>query len=1642
MSTLMDLTVVSNTFVPMENDTIRRDNLIELLESILEKENVVILDGDDGSGKSVALRQFCQNHYDDAISLFINPSSKFGYDPNYIKMDICNQINWIVNKKELKDAELEDADIGSLIFKLQRFARIQKKIFYFIIDGIDDIPKGEEYIMELILTKLIPIGLPDFKVLISSNGSNLVQELLSNKGIIFREQTIMGFTTEETMKFFYNVTVDEEDAAEIRKACKGKPGYLASLRRILETGIEIKEVLNNLPEKMPNMFQYEWNQIDFNNEILISALCILAFDRKKHSIVTLSEYINTDTLELENLLKNVSFIEMKDNEIRYESEGFRKYVVSKLSHKKNQTMDLIIEYLLKLQSMDEKLTYLPGYLEESGRYEELLELLTAENFSTVLSKTESLGPLKKMIEWGAIASKALDKSTDIFKFGIQNSIIHENEKSTVWDSEIQALIALNEFDKAIALSQSNQLMEDRLHMLAIIARSKKEQGLTPEQEIIDQINNLYQKIDVNNLGERAIEIASDLVYTNTELAIELVEKAIGVGKRENALDIAFATLSLTALNKSKNQEGFESIKNLQEKIKNPKIRSFFDDFYIYIKGIDSDDILSDVKKLESVTDQINILANWTATNKKLKGSNQVIKYALNLIVNNPGYAPNAGIYKKLSSQLPLISEIEEIKEIVNLFEIQIENIERGGPRADYIELQLNIIKATNKFDKNAVCSKIIDLYLYISEVEDLTLRAEGLASVYSGLKDIDPKKEFEKTDQLHTLVENDLEEAVNKILDGSGAHYDQTKGIIKALTNSNPEKVLEVIKKMNTQDNRENAYHECILVILESEKNLDQLDVLMVCLEGIKKKTDLFEDALIQIIEKVFEQKNSIDDNVLSNYMRIFNKICEITETDLRCKAYCLVHCLFNNNAKFSSFAEYSLKELQETWNNIDIGWRKVNIGFKIVNTLAKHSIEKSREYLNLIEDYRKELNFFDPNISWSFIASIRLIIRVFSGLLVRKIDSKQDFYEITNLIEMVPSYGEKAVLWNELAIRFYQNGNSERAKQIVFEHVRPCIDKISDSDLRYKRHVIKKVSPTLYLAHRSTAFELFSQLPIGDRDLTYFTICEFILTKQSPHDPYDNRLSQGYPLTYEEIIDLCEIITKMKNDTIIHFYITEIVDSVESRQNKNKYTAQQKADIVSRITKIVEDQLPSQNDIQHDGYKIVSTAQMYRIKNVRINAWDELISQSEKIPNKADKLFTQTILASTLPKKNVEKINKLFIKIEEQIEELPTIMDQIGQYESMASLIVKNNSIKSKEYLKRAMELSLKTDDEAHVDTQRRIIDLAHRISPEFAESLVSLTDDDPARKLIRKELNEEFQTLELKKKMINGTPKQEINLPRDQYVTASWKLLGALHANRVGTTNFNLTKEYVEVASKMELSQAYPIYSWIIENMNRKYSNTDNAYTFIRPIFDYTLLGAKFSLAISGENKMKFEKLTSQFSNVNRSSFIVKPGERDQAIQYLKNWFDNHATEYLKICDPYFGPNDLELIQIFRTLNPDINFEILTSQKQQLQEGLGYNFEEEYLNYWRLNISDQDPPTTTIVIVGTKKKQELPIHDRWMVSKGSGLRMGTSLNSLGDSKESELSVLNEDEIILREAEMDKYLTCKKREHEGERIHYSVVPL
>jgi hypothetical protein len=70
------------------------------------------------------------------------------------------------------------------------------------------------------------------------------------------------------------------------------------------------------------------------------------------------------------------------------------------------------------------------------------------------------------------------------------------------------------------------------------------------------------------------------------------------------------------------------------------------------------------------------------------------------------------------------------------------------------------------------------------------------------------------------------------------------------------------------------------------------------------------------------------------------------------------------------------------------------------------------------------------------------------------------------------------------------------------------------------------------------------------------------------------------------------------------------------------------------------------------------------------------------------------------------------------------------------------------------------------------------------------------------------------------------------------------------------------------------------------------------------------------------------------------------------------------------------------------------------------------------------------------------MPIHDRWWLTNGGGISMGTSFNSLGITKTSEITILSEEEAIACEKEVDVYLKHEQREYNTERLIYNLFTL
>jgi hypothetical protein len=82
-----------------------------------------------------------------------------------------------------------------------------------------------------------------------------------------------------------------------------------------------------------------------------------------------------------------------------------------------------------------------------------------------------------------------------------------------------------------------------------------------------------------------------------------------------------------------------------------------------------------------------------------------------------------------------------------------------------------------------------------------------------------------------------------------------------------------------------------------------------------------------------------------------------------------------------------------------------------------------------------------------------------------------------------------------------------------------------------------------------------------------------------------------------------------------------------------------------------------------------------------------------------------------------------------------------------------------------------------------------------------------------------------------------------------------------------------------------------------------------------------------------------------------------------------------------------------------------------------------------------DFDPPSTEFAVVGCGPEGKHPIHDRWIVAENSGLRVGSSLNSIGLTRTSDLSEIGSSDILDKWQEINIYFDRPPKLIAGEKV-------
>ncbi|MCU1239599.1 MAG: hypothetical protein JWO71_325 [Candidatus Acidoferrum typicum] len=1141
-----DVTAVATTLPELPSKQVLRENILSTLDDMFQSGiQLLTVEGAEEIGKTTLLAQFAKRHPTKTISLFIKPMSWFSYDLQILLREMCNQMHFILQGTELKEDEHTDESYyRQLVFGLARLAARKNADFYFVVDGIEGVP--DEAHAKSAIFGLLPVGVPHIKCLIATRPEYMLRYIRGR--VQHKPYILSGFGLEETFAYFSDLQIDRQFFEELYKiSSRGIPGQIASIRRLLEAGATPESLLNELPEKLPNLFDLEWKTVDQSNEPLLNLLALASQPTPKHSVADLALITRQSPEQARQSLAPLAFVRLPktDQEVaEFVSDRFRRYVEDRLLPRRPLVRQMAIEYFLQNPETDGALALLPTYLEQAGKLEELVAYLSPEHFSTMVSRSGSLLPVRQSATAGVSTAFRLGRDGDLLRFGIQNAALQEFDGFSTLRSEVRAWMSLGEYAEAVSVAQAAILKQHRLGLLATIARFQKENGLTPKPELLEQISLLYDQVTPEELGKGAVRLASDLMYSRPDLGIKLAERLPAVANDDSVTDWTFARLSVEALvNAQKDKVGIDSVsESFRQRIKHPLARQFSVAMSFVLGTYSVNDILAEVQKLSTPSEKIFMLRLWALYTGDRENAAEVIEHALKLVINTSEYAPTAKDVRELATPLPFIKDREKLERLISTFDTQRGVLRTQGPTQDYIQLQLTLAQAQANIDPEGASKRLQEVYLEIRAVKDLEVRTGCTARLMAALPAIDPQNRLQDTSIIAMLVEEEFQKEVDELLGSTAEHVKVTRSMIEVLATSLPNRGMALTESLNAEPRRDRAKLDLIKAALSQPLESVPFRFLGAVIDKIVD-VDLVDQAVERILHRAQEADTSTIQASLTELVPFIVRSSKLTDVVLRRKACGWSAALLARagDPSYQGLKEKIFQVLRSTWESMDGGIEKIDSAYKLTSLLASDARAEALFYLEKGHELKR-----DPQLDCGrpvYISSLRLAIRAFSGLFASRLETGDDLSNIASAINRIPSLISRVRLWTEVSLRYFKAKRSDDARKTVSQYIQPLLAILEKQDYSLWKRAVVTASPALYQAHAASALELVNRLPRDWRDVSLDLMVEFVFRRVPPGDPFDNREDQCN-LDWASAGDICTLLSLMDSDSLIYSHIETLVQT------------------------------------------------------------------------------------------------------------------------------------------------------------------------------------------------------------------------------------------------------------------------------------------------------------------------------------------------------------------------------------------------------------------------------------------------------------------------------------------------------------------
>ncbi|PKO15283.1 MAG: hypothetical protein CVU39_11815 [Chloroflexi bacterium HGW-Chloroflexi-10] len=1591
---------VTNNFSPLTLPTlpdihVSRANYISWLhDRFTTGRKVIVIKGEDGIGKTTLLNEFSRVYKDNSFCFFIG-SDIWGSSTHFFLSEMCEQmakyleINYNTSDSNLSDSKLE-ADFRDFYRKIAKQARRNGNKIFFIIDGLDLVNKsfGEKTIIDL-----LPYDPPEGLYLIVSSNSDLGLNFPYD-GLQFQK-----FSPAETEDFLTRLKVPKPIMHEIYKACDGLPGYLAELARELSSETPLEKVLMDLPKGFKNLLERNWNRLS-PNEACLDIFALICFSEIKLDKTQISKILDLNIEGTNELIEKNCFFKQETNNIYIEfvSNAYKKFVEEKVKNRKIKSELSIIKFLETEPHNSDSLKYLPELYRRNNKYEALKNLINCDFFVSTLKSQKDFGLLTKNSK--LIAETAFENNdwSTLNIFSIISSILETLSYKSIGAEEIDALISLGDFNDAFSRAYQAVLVEDRLQLLSKICYELKKQNQAIPNNINNDLEELVKELKLSVPKERIIDIAVDLFYINQNLAMELID-IFSKGSNNSLMDIFLTNLSLRLESES------DSTLTIKSSIRDQKLRKLALVSSPTIAKLNHLNVIKEIDYVDDESAKLFILRSWCNSNRSDPNSGIVINKAIEIMTSSIEYAPAMRHLRQFCEPL-LNCTCSDIFQIINRIDI-LKNTAIESPIDEKLRLELLISAIEIKFDPNNGLTRLYSAYFELDDITDVDTKAYCITRFLIQLPSICPEDAV-----LFNELKIRLDREICTLLANSADQFEILKRILRALTLFDVNLAVLYADKLNTALNRNKAYFEILKVYL------DKIDVVIpFIIDTISKISDqeIKIWANIYVIKKLVENKNH--DTLIKNTAYI-EQVKNITDSLGKCITYSYLANFYYDIGDISE-AKNLESVLYNDWDNIIIKTDQIDLGFSIISIISEKSPDFSRKIFNRILECKSDSSLSTEIVLEVYLNILKLLIRVFPDILKTK-DYKSYEDRLVQSICMIPSISIQIDLFSELALHYYISEKQNDAENIVQTYIIKNLDTNIDTETR--NQIIVQIAHILFLYERSLLTKELENLSSSRQHNALLRIYVYLLSKRNPNDPIDIENLNIGDLDFRTSLQLAEVINLMSQDFLVYTSIDRLINKLckkEYNTNTKRETCvlleKHALTIAKEVNKAISKLPDLIINIQHYGYKIASQACLLRLKssfnknhraenewNKIIPSLDQLNNEIENIPNLADKIYVKILFATKIYHFDINSSHKLLEEAGNNIEKIGNLTDRCSRFLALSEAWKEIDDANTcKHYLEKAFLASFSLQSSSTRDDDlSKIIELAHSINPEFASSLTSRLDSLP-------EKNEYERKLKAKELHNNPTEIQSFKQPelnQEIIERASFNLLKSFCSGRGYTQSDNIVCNWLKICKDLNFQYAYNVYAWSIENnlAANKLISQSQLSVFFNQLHDNLLLIRRI-----GEVLLNIDQ------SFIPSTFVLDSHETDLDLFYsnsnlkktLEKWLAENCGDTVKIYDAYFSASSLSILKVIK---PNTRIDIFTLWKSQKGINPGNrNIERLYKEKWE-EISDQPPPETHIYIIGTLENGDGPIHDRYIVTNGIGVGIGTSLSGL-DNKDSSINYLDE---------------------------------